>query len=336
MVASLHDKSKLDRAYSRPSFHESVGFLMIRILKKVKRRAQEGVYGVLKRPAAERVLHQVVARSSFSLPLQSTLARFAPQPYCYDPGEIREVERHGARFRLRPAQHFQWYQLYGLFDEVLDSLVRFAGESAVIFDIGANVGFYSVVMAKAAPSARIESFEPHPDTFDTLRDHCRLNNLSNVTCHCFALGSEACSKLLHDYGGGDSGKFSLRGSGNRNDGLRVEVRTLDDFVNENAFDRLDLVKIDVEGLEPEVFSGGRQTIERFRPRLLFELTPAWYGDPASVGAGLGWLHEMGYTFFQLQGGQSIPFDWALHFERAHELPLYQQFNLVGLMPVHSD
>lgn len=268
-------------------------------MKNMKKVVVELVHDALKRP----ILESLVGHAYRNAPrkVRPYVRKLAPQPYSYLDREQREAIRGGLRWELHPYAHFQWLQYFGFEDPVLEVLLVLAKRSETIFDVGANIGFYSLLMARAAgPRAQVHSFEPNPDTFSTLKRHRDLNAMQRVKLHSVALGAQEEDRTL--FAGRDSGKFSLEaGDGRTLEGAKkVHVSTLDGYMAAEKIERLDLLKIDVEGHEPAVLTGARATIERCLPFLCFELTPAWYeSDPQGAEASFGWLASLPYEFYRI-------------------------------------
>lgn len=146
--------------------------------------------------------------------------------------------------------------------ELFGQLLR-PGDVAI--DVGANIGALTVGMARlVAPGGAILAFEPQRVIFDILRDNLRLNSLANVTAYRRALGSAAgvlCVPPL-DYRRTDNfGGVALGEQGDE-----VDVVTIDSL----GLPRLRLLKVDVEGMEFEVITGARATIQRLQPALYIE------------------------------------------------------------------
>ncbi len=256
--------------------------------------------GALKRARLERVVRDVYRLTPRSL--RRYARALAPDPRLYAPDECRTVIRHSLRWELVPSAYVQWWYYFGFSDPVLDVLRAFAPRCRVIIDVGANVGLYSVVMASnAGADAVVHAFEPHPLTYRQLLRHRDLNAAGGVICHNLACGAEPEIRRLFMAGRGDSAKASLHQIGDAVDaGIDVEVVTLDAMATALGLERLDLIKIDVEGHEPEALIGARRSIERFRPVLCVEVTPHWYGQRSIVmGAAFESLGAAGYGFFSI-------------------------------------
>ena len=148
-----------------------------------------------------------------------------------------------------------------------DFLRRYLSDrkSPVVVDVGANVGAYTREVGRVNASARVFAFEPHPLTFERLASS--LGNAANVRLYNYALGAEAGSSTLYDResAGGSSHASIFRGviediHHARAKSYDIDVRTLDQFVEEHRLERIDLLKIDTEGYELNVLRGGARTL----------------------------------------------------------------------------
>lgn len=143
----------------------------------------------------------------------------------------------------------------------------------VVFDIGANAGYYSLIAAPlVGPEGRIYAFEPAAEQFRRLKDNATRNGFSQILPFKLALCDRVGEAVLHLDDEFNTGSASLRPAGARN--IRDEIvkcTTLDDFVESKQVDRIDVMKIDVEGCELAVLRGGQRALDRLRPILLIEV-----------------------------------------------------------------
>lgn len=150
----------------------------------------------------------------------------------------------------------------------------------VFLDVGANVGWYSLHVARVAgPEGLVLAVEPSPDNFAFLKENIKLNHLSNVTALNFAawdrdgeldlILAETCTGHTVKRAWANSAKPWSRFS-ERRVTVRVPARRLDDVLKEQNVTQVDWVKIDVEGAEVEVLRGLQKTLTRFHPRILIE------------------------------------------------------------------
>jgi FkbM family methyltransferase len=162
--------------------------------------------------------------------------------------------------------------VYGTWEpEVIDAVVSTIKPGMTVIDIGAHIGYYSLLFAKfAGPSGRIFSFEPLPGNFALLQKNVQLNNLQYVTPLNLALFSHSGEITITvpdgQHNPGNGSVYIDHGAQQ----FRVQSVTLDHFCATSAI-QPDFLKIDVEGAELAVLLGGRTTIERFRPNMLIEL-----------------------------------------------------------------
>ena len=155
--------------------------------------------------------------------------------------------------------------------ESISIINLFVKPGQVCFDIGANVGPITLALAQAVGSGgRVESFEPSPLFFDRLCRNLALNpSLSGrVFPHQFGFSDEP-SELLWQEAPRDPGNGTIHWADPTRPGIGVPVTTLDAFVVEQGYDSLHFLKIDVEGMERRVLTGGLETIRRFRPVIFF-------------------------------------------------------------------
>jgi len=142
-----------------------------------------------------------------------------------------------------------------------------------VVDAGANVGQYTLLASRAiGPAGTVYSFEPVPSTFSRLQSHVRDNRLENVQLTRAALWAEATVLRigLSPDMSNNCGAYSV-GSSNPATTLECHSLRLDDFVFERRIDRVDLVKMDIEGAELFALHGMLSTLRRHRPILLMEV-----------------------------------------------------------------
>lgn len=134
---------------------------------------------------------------------------------------------------------------------------------AVIVDAGANIGNHTLFFAKVCGAAQVHAFEPLRTIFSILERNVALNALTNVRCHNAALGAVHGQGALASFPTHNiaASTFQLQGGGD------YAVLRLDDV----SFDRLDLLKIDVEGTHVALLEGARQTLARHRPLIWIEM-----------------------------------------------------------------
>jgi len=149
-------------------------------------------------------------------------------------------------------------------------------------DIGAHHGIYSIVAAKRlGTNGTVVAFEPSPREFRRLRLHLRLNGMSSVRAEPLAIGAAASSRKFFQVVEGDTTRGGLQRPVTHDKVTETSVETirLDDYVSRLPLDRVNLVKLDVEGGELEVLRGAPNVLTKLRPTFICEVldaaTQAW-------------------------------------------------------------
>jgi FkbM family methyltransferase len=176
------------------------------------------------------------------------------------------------------------------------------------FDVGANVGAVALALAKYTGSiGRVFAFEPGPPNLLRLRSNFSLNPSLLCRTEIIACGvSDKPGELWWTEEQGNPGNALLSDKGTH----KVPVTTLDAFVSERHIDRVDFVKIDVEGMELLVMRGAAEVLRRFRPIVYFETLRRYL--KSATGASFSDIEkflvgELGYKFYRLSSsGQLIP------------------------------
>lgn len=164
------------------------------------------------------------------------------------------------------------------------SVLRLVEPHWIILDVGANIGFWSVPMARAVrESGRLHCFEPVPSNFRLLTANVERNRVAaRVHVHQLGLSDQSGTvqiSLREDFAGGaETGNAAIviDADDSRFQCVQVEVCPLDDLFDSLALNRIDFMKVDIEGHEHKFLAGAAQTIARFRPILLIEINDHYY------------------------------------------------------------
>jgi FkbM family methyltransferase len=194
-------------------------------------------------------------------------------------------------------------------------IARLVPTDAVVFDVGAHAGQFTKLFARAASQGRVYAFEPGSYARAILRTAVWLNRLGNVEIVPLALGAAAgLARLQVPVKASGSYGFGLSHLGAPAERWRavaqelVALSTIDAVAAALALDRLDFIKADIEGWELALLRGGEQTLRRFRPSLLIELSQphlARAGD--RLADAFAFLQELGYAAFELtRAGELAP------------------------------
>jgi FkbM family methyltransferase len=272
--------------------------------------------------------HRGTTRSASGLPLaQQRLWRFMRKPW---PEKVRSVGYHwvrafgGAPFPLRLPHGIWWIArndamsrmiLGGTFETAERAFVdSFLQPGMTVLDVGAHHGFYSMLASRrVGPSGQVIAFEPSPRERKRLLTHLRLNRCTNVRVENIALADKEGNAMLFVVEGNDTGCNSLRPPAVAEPTRTEWVRTarLDDYLRAHGTNRVDLVKMDVEGGELATLQGATELLgRRPRPVLLCEAedrrTGPWGYKASDISA---FLRGFQYCMFVPQaGGNLTPLD----------------------------
>ena len=146
----------------------------------------------------------------------------------------------------------------------------------VVLDVGANIGYYTVMLSKiVGPTGKIFAFEPTKHFGDVLKQNIHANNLENIEIVNVGLSNKT-QKLSIDIGPSSAtlhspAEFDLI-IGNED----ISLITLNDFIRLRKLEKIDLIKIDIDGHEPLFFEGGGGGLEKYSPVVIFEVSHLHY------------------------------------------------------------
>ncbi len=147
------------------------------------------------------------------------------------------------------------------------------------FDVGANIGYYSILGCTLNPALKVYAFEPSPGVMGYLKENIARNHLEKqIVPEALAL-SDSIGTI--DFFEMKNAKFegidNLSGEhnigtkeGRITNKIRVAATTMDDYIRKHAIRKLDLVKLDTEGAEHLILKGAEQTLSELRPLIICE------------------------------------------------------------------
>jgi FkbM family methyltransferase len=228
------------------------------------------------------------------------------------------VERDDIRWQLDLGEGFDLSIYLGAFEPgTRTTLKKLIKPGNVVFDIGANIGAHTLGIAQSVgPQGHVFAFEPTDFAFEKL---CR-----NLALNPDLAARTSPRQILLAASSSDSGEpqiyasWPLRSSNDevhpKHRGRLVctahaSVDTLDSFVQRNKIDRLNLIKIDVDGHELPVLQGALETLRRFRPLLVMEMSPYNHAEHKhSFGDFVALLKSLRYSLQDADTNEAVPLD----------------------------
>lgn len=175
-------------------------------------------------------------------------------------------------------------------------------------DVGANIGYYTLLFSKLASQGKVYAFEPVPLNHHILKANTHLNNASNVFIENIALGTQAGRSRF--FLSEDSGFSSFRNTKQQpvKQVIIVNVQALDNYIKDRQIRKVDFIKIDVEGAEKLILEGAKNVLQNLRPKMmLIELGKGnlkIYNETAN--SVIDFLKQYGYQPYNLKNNKLIP------------------------------
>jgi FkbM family methyltransferase len=185
-----------------------------------------------------------------------------------------------------------------------------ARQANVVFDVGANAGIYSLAALAVKPDLEVHAFEATPEIAAQLLETAALNRLKTLKVHQVAVyretGQVTLNRFRGDFGSNEGMNF-ITGTSDCADGERVGAICLDRFCHERRIDRIDLVKLDIQGQEYSALLGAKGLLESGRVETIFmELNWAHNTtEPCPATESVRLLQGRGYLF----AVPRLPLDW---------------------------
>jgi len=192
----------------------------------------------------------------------------------------KTVKIYGRTFTISGGEGDDYYRHIpdggDITDSVMAAIQPHVKPDAVCLDVGANIGLYSLGLSALAPKGKVYAFEPSPSAYGHLRSNLAVNKATNVDACNLAVGESTGTVHFHDFSFFSAGSFSsdegslLSSESYGSQSFEAATTTLDEFVADRKLDRVDFVKVDVEGAELSVLAGAEKTLATYRPATVLE------------------------------------------------------------------
>jgi len=159
-------------------------------------------------------------------------------------------------------------------DDVAKTLKMYIGRGHVVIDAGANIGVFSVLMSKLVGGrGKVYAFEPDKINFEILLKNLKINKCDNVIPINKALSDKngRIKLYLSEWNKGD---HRIYPSDEKRKSIEIETVTLDSFLKE----KIDFLKIDIQGAEALMFKGAKKSIFKNKPKFILEFWPVGIKD----------------------------------------------------------
>jgi FkbM family methyltransferase len=193
---------------------------------------------------------------------------------------------------------------FGVFEpETTERIKALVTSDMQIIDVGANIGYFTVIFAEqVGDQGRVWSFEPVIGYREQLQWHINQNSLSDrVKVQPYGLSNQ---QYEHDILLFEASASFYRGFFKDDaDHETVRLERLDDVADQLGLERLDFVKVDIDGHECAFLEGARQTLKKHMPMMVIEVAHLFLEEAGCSASGLKhMLEEIGYTLFSEKTG----------------------------------
>ncbi len=239
-------------------------------------------------------------------PFRGTAKKLFDKYKSGDRNKVVVASRDGVTYELNLNEAIDSSIYYdGCFEPMTVAIInKYVKPGMTVLDIGANVGCHTFRLAKlVGTGGKVIAFEPMAIAFTKFSRNLELNNFTNIILEKMALSNEdRGNQALHFYASwplsSDShDKLHPFHHGLKSQGI-AEVITLDDYINKKGIEKVDFIKLDVDGYEYKVILGAVNSIRKLKPVMIIEFgryTLAEFGDGLEDLANL--LASLGYSFY---------------------------------------
>jgi FkbM family methyltransferase len=205
---------------------------------------------------------------------------------CCEKSKVVEWGASRSLYRL-PAGFDLWLNNSGYIDKCIISkgqfepastraIARLVREGAVVLDVGANIGYYTVLLSRlVGKSGRVIAFEPTRHFGEVLKRNIEVNKLENVEVVAFGLSNRIHAQVI-DIGPSSATLHSPPGFDVVIDHESISLTTLNEYVQQRHLNTIDFIKIDIDGHEPLFFDGAWDAIQKYSPVIIFEVSHLHY------------------------------------------------------------
>lgn len=231
-------------------------------------------------------------------PLNSSLTKLYEIYKLHNKNKTVIAEVDGIKYQLDLKEIIDSSIYYeGCFEPMTTAIIkRYVKGGMTVFDIGANIGCHTLLFAKLVGiEGKVIAFEPMSYAYSKLKHNTELNEFNNIKLEKIALSNiNQMSQDIHF-----RASWALDGtSQDSNNKEIVDFITLDEYVRMTSINTIDFIKLDVDGYEYKVISGGFATLKRNKPLLLMELGVYTLQDAGdNIHDLVNTLTGIGYKFY---------------------------------------
>ncbi len=223
---------------------------------------------IFKIPFLEKILRGIIKKNI----AYSFFVKLIPNNYQYKKNTFKCFTYKNINFRLDIHDYIGHFFYFGCKDIEQSKLMNLINDGDFIIDVGTNYGTSLLQFANLiGGKGRVFGFEPDPTNFEICKQNIQINPFTNLYVENFGLGNKECDVNLVIETESNRGSSRISKNINGNEFQQIKIIRFDNWIKEKKIEKINLIKIDVEGYEMEVLKGAEQSIKKFKPILFIEL-----------------------------------------------------------------
>jgi FkbM family methyltransferase len=204
--------------------------------------------------------------------LKKLTGKIIPPEYLYKKPSLRNYSVNGIRMELDISNLVDHFIYFSFEHRAISNFVKELKAGDTVLDVGANIGYTTLLFGKKCKEGRVLSFEPSKQLFHTLTQHVQLNALTNVEPINLGLGEKESTAKLFVVDKFNTGMNRILEQTDEDIPCEsISIKKLDDIINSKGLQKVNAIKIDVEGFEYKVLQGAISTLTRMRPVMMIEV-----------------------------------------------------------------
>lgn len=236
-------------------------------------------------------------------------SKFIPGPGLYKFNSPRKVTRNEINYELDISCLMQWYVYWDLKAKEREKLYSLVKKDDIVFDVGTNIGETLLNISKlAGDKGYVYGFEPDDKNYSNVQKNISINSFANIHVFKQAVSDKKETVKLYCVEPHNRGMNRILQSGETTNDrfITLAATTIDDIVRENNIQRLNLIKIDIEGYEMHALRGAVETLKRFKPTLFIEVGyNRLIENKTSPKELIAFLEDLGYAAFHSETEERV-------------------------------
>ena len=253
------------------------------------------------------LLEKILLKFTIDKPMESMVIKFIPNNYQYPKETFRYANRNGINYKLDLYDYVDWWLYFGIKEESRTKLEKLINSTDTIIDVGTNMGSTLMNFANLTTlSGEVHGFEPDSVNYKRCCENIKLNNFKNITLNNIGLGDKAGKFTMIINTPSNRGENRISATSINNNKETIEVITLDKYVSEKKLNKVNLIKIDVEGFELNVLKGAINVLKQFKPLLFIELDDNNLKEQGYSASDLiNYLLQLKYKIINAESNENI-------------------------------